>query len=84
MHGKELDENLGLNIGLATAAGFISGITSPGASKTISTDGKESFVKLATLDEGKTITTIKQVSADNSAKEVIISVGQEIAGRLSE
>ena len=81
------DKNLGLNVCLATGAGIVSGVTSPGANKFIEDHGgvtKESFVKLCTLDGEKTITTIKQVSSDNSVKEVFISIGQELAGKVAE
>ncbi len=87
LNDEKLDKGLGLNVGLAIGAGVVSGLTSPGANKLIEHEGgaiKENFVKLSTLDEGNTITTIKQVSSDNSVKEAFISVGQELAGRLVE
>ena len=87
LHEENLDKGLGLSVGFAIGAGVVSGLASPGANKLIKHESgtiKESFVKLSTLDEGKTISTIKQVSSDNSVKEAFISVGQELAGRLVE
>lgn len=46
--------------------------------------GKESFYKVVPLSQDKTINTIKEVSKDNSVKEVIISIGQEISCMLLE
>ena len=87
LHEENLDKGLVLNVGLAIGAGVVSGLTSPGANKVIEHESgtiKESFVKLSTMNGGKTITTIKQVSSDNSVKETFISIGQELAGRLVE
>lgn len=83
INGEKLDKNLGKNIGLSAVAGVVSGALSPGATK--AKDGvKESFVKMSTIGKGEKISIIKDVKMDNSIREIVVNVGQELIGNMVE
>lgn len=81
--GEKLDKNLSKNIGLSAVAGVVSGALSPGATKV--KDGvKESFVKMSTIGKSEKISIIKDVKMDNSIREIVVNVGQELIGNMVE
>ena len=87
INGEKLDKNLSKNIGLSAVAGVVSGALSPGATKVVdySKDGvKESFVKMSTIGKGEKISIIKDVQMDNSIREIVVNVGQELIGNMVE